>query len=330
MPAPRNSSRPAREDGRTAPAPLEALRGRAALLTQVRAFFTQRGYLEVETPVLGRAGAADAQLAQFAVSDPVCGTLYLQTSPEYAMKRLLARGSGSIFQITKAFRQGEGGRFHNPEFTLVEWYGVGYDHRRLMAESCALIARLVPSLKPEPRLVSFRQAFRDRLGVDPIEDPTDVLQECAYTRLPATRELVLDDRDALLDLLMSHAVAPHFPADGLTVITDYPASQAALARINPQGLADRFEIYCGPLELANGFHEETRREEYAARFAAEARKRHARGLPAIAQDEQLLAALALGDLPDCAGCALGFDRVLMLAMNAAHINEVLTFPIEQT
>ena len=306
------------------------MRGRAALLAQVRTFFTGRGYLEVETPVLGRSGAADAQLAQFALSDPVYGSLYLQTAPEYTMKRLLASGSGSIFQITKAFRQGEVGRFHNPEFTLVEWYGVGYDHRRLIEEACTLIGRLIPSLEPGARLVSFRQAFRDLLGIDPIEDPMDLLQECAHTRLPSTRGLVLDDRDALLDLLMSHAVAPFFPSHGLTVITDYPASQAALARINPQGLADRFEIYCGALELANGFHEETRRDEYAARFAAEARKRRARGLPAIAQNEHLLAALALGDLPDCAGCALGFDRVLMLATDAAHINEVLAFPTEHT
>ena len=289
-----------------------------------------RGYLEVETPVLGRSGVADAQLAQFALSDPVYGSLYLQTSPEYAMKRLLASGSGSIFQITKAFRQGEVGRFHNPEFTLVEWYGVGYDHLHLIDEACALIARLAPSLMPEARLVSFRQAFRDRLGVDPIDDPTGLLRECAHACLPSTRELVLDDRDALLDLLMSQAVAPHFPTDAMTVITDYPASQAALARINSQGLADRFEIYCGALELANGFHEEANRDEYAARFAAEARKRHARGLQAIAQDERLLAALAQGDFPECAGCALGFDRVLMRALGAAHINDVLAFPIEQT
>ncbi len=324
MPAPRNNGQARHEDR------LGALRGRAALLTQVRAFFAGRGYLEVETPVLGRAGAADAQLAQFALRDPLYGCLYLQTSPEYAMKRLLASGSGSIFQVTKAFRQGEAGRFHNPEFTLVEWYGVGYDHRRLIEEACALIARLVPSLTSEARLMSFRQAFRDRLGIDPIDDPSKRLRECAHAHLPSTRALTLNDRDALLDLLMSHAVAPHFPTDSLTVIMDYPASQAALARINPEGLADRFEIYCGALELANGFHEEANRDEYAARFAAEARKRRARGLPAIAQDEQLLAALAEGDFPDCAGCALGFDRVLMLALDATHIDEVLAFPIGQT
>ena len=328
MPAPRNSGEPGREGDWRPGAPLEALRRRAALLARARAFFGDRGYLEVETPVLGRAGAADAQLAQFTVADPVYGTLYLQTSPEYAMKRLIMAGSGSIFQITKAFRQGEAGRFHNPEFTLIEWYGLGYDHRRLIEEACALVAELAPSLRGPARIVSFRQAFRDALGVDPIEDRTERLRAIACARLPSVRGLALDDRDEILDLLMSHAVAPGFPAGGLTVVTDYPASQAALARINPGGLADRFEIYCGALELANGFYEAARRADYAERFAGEERKRRERSLPAVAPDRRLLAALAEGDLPECAGCALGLDRVLMVAMKAAHIHEVLAFPAE--
>lgn len=305
------------------------MRRRAALLAEARAFFGERGYLEVETPVLARAGAADAQLAQFALNDPVLGTLYLQTSPEYAMKRLIMAGSGSIFQITKAFRQGEVGRFHNPEFTLVEWYGLGYDHRRLIAEACALIARLVPSLQASARIISYRDAFRDALNIDPIEDPTDRLRAVAYDCLAPARKLTLDDRDEILDLLMSHAVAPGFATKALTVVTDYPASQASLARLNAQGLADRFEIYRGSLELANGFHEASRAEEYAERFAHEAAKRRERGLPSIDPDHRLLAALTQGRLPDCAGCALGFDRVLMLAMDAAHIDEVLAFPIAQ-
>ena len=298
-------------------------------MAEARAFFGERGYLEVETPVLARAGAADAQLAQFALNDPVLGTLYLQTSPEYAMKRLIMAGSGSIFQITKAFRQGEVGRFHNPEFTLVEWYGLGYDHRRLIAEACSLIARLVPSLQASARIISYRDAFRDALNIDPIEDSTDRLRAVAYDCLASARKLTLDDRDEILDLLMSHAVAPGFATKALTVVTDYPASQASLARLNAQGLADRFEIYRGSLELANGFHEASRAEEYAERFAREAAKRRERGLPSIDPDHRLLAALTQGRLPDCAGCALGFDRVLMLAMDAAHIDEVLAFPIAQ-
>ncbi|MDA8120451.1 MAG: EF-P lysine aminoacylase EpmA [Gammaproteobacteria bacterium] len=329
MPAPRNRAASGHEHTVPPRARLAAVRQRAALLAQARAFFAERGYLEVETPVLARAGAADAQLAQFALNDPVLGALYLQTSPEYAMKRLIMAGSGSIYQITKAFRQGESGRFHNPEFTLVEWYGLGYDHRRLIAETCALIARLVPSLKAPARIVSYREAFREVLDIDPIEAPTDQLRAVTQRRLPAAQELVLNDRDEILDLLMSHAVAPGFPVEALTVVTDYPSSQAALARLNAQGLADRFEIYRGPLELANGFHEATRIAEYADRFALEAARRRARGLPHIDQDHRLLAALSEGDLPDCAGCALGFDRVLMLAMDATHIDEVLAFPIAQ-
>ena len=305
------------------------MRHRAALLAEARAFFAEHGYLEVETPVLARAGTPDAQLAQFALKDPVLGTLYLQTSPEYAMKRLIVAGSGSIYQITKAFRQGESGRFHNPEFTLVEWYGLGYDHWRLIAEACALIARLVPALEAPARIVSYREAFRHALDIDPIETPTDQLRAVAHRRLPTAQDLALNDRDEILDLLVSHAVAPEFPVEALTVVTDYPSSQASLARLNTQGLADRFEIYRGPLELANGFYEAARVEEYAERFADEAAKRRQRGLPRIDQDQRLLAALSEGDLPDCAGCALGFDRVLMLAMDAMHIDEVLAFPIAQ-
>ncbi len=329
MPAPRNKNASGREDAAAPRARLAAIRQRAALLAETRAFFGGRGYLEVETPVLARAGVPDAQLAQFALSDPLLGTLYLQTSPEYAMKRLIMAGSGSIFQITKAFRQGESGRFHNPEFTLVEWYGLGYDHRRLIAEACALIAQLVVSLEAPARIVTYREAFQDALDIDPIDAPTDDLRAVARGRLPAAQELALDDRDEILDLLMSHAVAPGFPVEALTVVTDYPSSQAALARLNAQGLADRFEIYRGPLELANGFHEAARAEEYASRFASEAAKRRERALPSIDQDQRLLAALAEGGLPDCAGCALGFDRVLMLAMGATHIDEVLAFPIAQ-
>lgn len=329
MPAPRNSGEPGREGDWRPGAPLEALRRRAALLARARAFFGDRGYLEVETPVLGRAGAADAQLAQFTVADPVYGTLYLQTSPEYAMKRLILAGSGSIFQITKAFRQGESGRFHNPEFTLIEWYGLGYDRERLIIEACALIARLAPSLHDKARIVSYREAFREALGIDPIEDPDDRLRDAARAHVPSAHELPLDDRDEILDLLMTHAVAPAFPTGALTVVTDYPPSQAALARLNARGLADRFEIYQGPMELANGFHEATRGGEYAQRFATEAAKRRARGLPDIPEDRRLLGALAEGDLPDCAGCALGLDRVLMLAVGATHIDEVLAFPIER-
>ncbi|MHB8253439.1 MAG: EF-P lysine aminoacylase EpmA [Acidiferrobacter sp.] len=310
-------------------ASLATLRLRAQLLARARRFFGERHFLEVETPILGHAGAADMHLAQFTLNDPVHGPLYLQTSPEYAMKRLLIAGSGSIFQIAKAFRQGEVGGWHNPEFTLIEWYALGYDHKRLIDEACALILELVPRLEKKTNVVCFRDAFFNTIGVDPISDQTDTLRAAAQTLIPSADALVLDDRDLVLDLLMSQAVAPKFPDTHLTVVTDYPESQAALARINACGLADRFEIYCGALELANGFYEAATYAEYAQRFADEQHKRRTHGRPPIATDERLLAALADRPLPDCAGVAMGFDRVLMLAIGATHLCETLTFSINR-
>lgn len=310
-------------------APLATLRLRAALLAQVRAFFAKRDFLEVETPLLGHAGAADAQLAQFLVADPVHGPLYLQTSPEYAMKRLLIAGSGSIFQITKAFRQGEAGRRHNPEFTILEWYALGYDDQRLRKEVCALISELLPGLEKTPRTLSYRDAFEEAIGINPLTDRTERLHEAIHTFVPSGGHLKLDSRDEMLDLLMSEAVAPRFSDRYLTVVTDYPASQAALARIGAAGLADRFEVYCGDLELANGFYEAATPADYAGRFAEEAHKRQQRGLPAIPPDERLLAALNDRPLPDCAGVAVGFDRLVMLAAAASHIQATLAFGIDQ-
>lgn len=310
-------------------ASLATLRLRAALLARVRGFFAQRDFLEVETPILAHAGAADAQLAQFLIEDPIHGQMYLQTSPEYAMKRLLIAGSGSIFQIAKAFRQGEAGSRHNPEFTIIEWYALGYDDKRLREEVCALIAELLPHLKNTPRTLSFSAAFKDTIDVDPLKDRTDKLRKSAYNFVPSAKHLTLDARDDILDLLMSQAVAPRFPDHHLTVVTDYPASQAALARVRADGLADRFEVYCGALELANGFYEAANPRQYAGRFEEEARRRRERDLCPIPTDERLLAALTARPLPDCAGVAVGFDRLVMLAVGAAHINETLAFAIDR-
>ena len=310
-------------------ASLATLRLRAALLARTRGFFAKCNFLEVETPILAQAGAADAQLAQFVIEDPVHGRLYLQTSPEYAMKRLLIAGSGSIFQISKAFRQGEVGARHNPEFTIIEWYALGYDDKRLRKEACSLIGELLPDLEKAPLTLSFGDAFKDTIGVDPLKDRTDQLRKTAYTLVPSAKHLSLDTRDETLDLLMSQAVAPRFSDRRLTVITDYPASQAALARVREDGLADRFEIYCGALELANGFYEAATPAHYADRFAEEARRRSERGLCAVPADERLLAALAEHPLPDCAGVAVGFDRLVMLAAKASHINETLAFAIDR-
>ncbi len=309
-------------------ATLKALEQRAASLARVRAFFGERGYLEVETPLLARAGATDAQLAQFVTHDHD-GPLFLQTSPEYAMKRLLCAGSGSIFQITKAFRLEESGRSHNPEFTLIEWYAVGYDRDRLIAEVCTLIASLVPGLARDARIVRYEDLMREALGCDPMGDSLPVLQGRVRALLPSAEALAFEDRDQILDLVMGTVVAPRFAADRLTVVVDYPESQAALARINERGFADRFEVYCGAVELANGFQEAADADEYRRRFARERQKRAQRGLPAIPEDARLLAALTEKSLPPCAGVALGFDRALMLALGEHDIAATLAFPWER-
>lgn len=303
-------------------ASVDTLRARARLLAMARAFFAARDILEVETPLLGHAGAADAQLAQFTVDHPT--RLYLQSSPEYAMKRLLIAGTGSIYQICKAFRRDECGTRHNPEFTLIEWYRVGWDHHRLIDEACTLISTLIGRPMATPMHRTYRETFATITGIDVFNDPLSALQDTAIRLHPACRGLCLD-RDGWLDLLMTVAISPALPDDRLTVITDYPASQAALAHVDANGIAERFEIYCGALELANGFHEATTAADYQTRFSTEARKRACRDLPAVNADQRLLAALAERHLPPCAGVALGFDRVVMVALGTHAINDVLSF-----
>ncbi|MDA8361861.1 MAG: EF-P lysine aminoacylase EpmA [Gammaproteobacteria bacterium] len=308
-------------------ATLTTLRLRAHLLQRTRAFFATREVLEVETPLLGHAGAADAQLAQFDVRLAQGETLYLQTSPEYAMKRLLAAGSGSIYQICKAFRAGEKGQLHNPEFTLVEWYRTGFTQRALIDETCALIGDLFGRALRAPRLLSYREAFLQALAIDPFVAPDRILADWARRHDPGAATLTLD-RDGWLDFLFSMHVAPSFPRDRLTVIQAYPSSQAAWARTEGDTAA-RFEIYFGATELANGFHEATEWAVYKARFDEQERRRRAHGLPLIPADVRLLAALAEGDFPDCAGVALGFDRIVMLAAGAGRLDEVISFTIDR-
>lgn len=311
-------------------ATIEILRLRARLLERIRAFFSARGVLEVETPILARATTPDPNLQSFETHYSGPGgpaRLYLQTSPEFAMKRLLAAGSGSIFQVCKVFRDGEAGCLHNPEFTMIEWYRVGFDHHRLMDEVALLVADVVQDripLAPAGRL-SYREAFGRLAGIDPLTADEPVLRDCAR-RFDITPPPVLD-RDGWLDLLMTHVVAARFPADRLTCVYDYPASQAALARLSiaDPRVAERFEIYLGSVELANGFHELAHATEQRARFETDNARRRQSGLPEMALDEALLSALATG-LPDCAGVALGFDRLAMLAAGVSAINDVLAFP----
>ncbi len=319
-------------------ATLETLRLRAELLTQIRAFFAARAVLEVETPVLSRAAGTELHLHSFTTrysgpSAPPDGCLYLHTSPEYSMKRLLAAGSGSIYQISKVFRDGEAGRRHNPEFTLLEWYRTGFDHLRLMDEVEALVASVLQerlSLRETQRL-SYREAFMRHAGIDPHAADTAALADCARRHgitAPAGMENV--ERTAWLDLLMTHVVEAQLGRDCLCFVYDYPADQASLARIRPgaPALAERFELYVQGVELANGFHELADCAEQRGRFEQDNDVRRARGLPVLPIDEHLLAALAHG-LPDCAGVALGLDRLVMLAAEASAIQDVIAFPIDR-
>jgi lysyl-tRNA synthetase class 2 len=299
------------------------------MLKDIRAFFDARRVLEVETPLLCSYGVTEPALENLSV-DTGTGKRYLQTSPEYAMKRLLAAGSGDIYQVTRAFRGEESGTRHNPEFTILEWYRLSMDHHALMREADVLLQHMLSERVQGPsRYLSYRQAFQETLGLDPIA--------CSDTELAAIaekRELLPEEplsRDDLLDLLLSMVVSASFPADRLTFIHAWPVSQAALARVLPEDsqCAGRFEVYLGELELANGFWELSKADEQADRFERDREERRARDLPDVEIDPLLLAALGHG-LPECAGVAVGLDRILMLRLGASSIREVLAFPWERS
>jgi lysyl-tRNA synthetase class 2 len=313
-------------------ASIETLRSRAALLARVREFFAARRVLEVETPILSRATVTDVHLASLATRIAGHGGDYwLQTSPEYAMKRLLAAGSGDIYQIQRVFRDGEIGANHNPEFTMIEWYRVGFDDRALMDEVEALLVELLgPRLEAPAERVTYRAAIARIVGLDPYTAPVATLYEFARTRLGDVPHDLADDRDACLDLLMGAIVGPTLGHGRITFVHDYPATQAALARLLPgePPVAARFEAYVDGLELCNGFHELADAAEQRRRFEADLAQRRARSLPTPPIDERLLGAISHG-LPDCAGVALGFDRVVMLATRAARIRDVLAFDVER-
>ena len=320
-------------------AALEVLKLRARLLERIRAFFSERGVLEVETPILSAAAVTDPMLASLATRYtgprfPRGQAFYLHTSPEFPMKRLLAAGSGSIYQICKVFRDGEAGRLHNPEFTLVEWYRVGFDHHQLMAETGELVMQLLaPTLRSNsPEQLTYREAFLRHAQIDPHTATTSdyaAVADAHDIRVPPDL-LRHNDVAAWRDLLLTHVVEPMLGQGQLTFIYDYPASQASLARIQPGNppVAARFELYLNGIELANGFHELADADEQRTRFERQLHDRKARGLPTVPLDERLLTALAHG-LPDCAGVALGFDRLVMLACGAKSVQEVMAFPIER-
>jgi lysyl-tRNA synthetase class 2 len=312
-------------------ASLAALRARAELLSRIRAFFRSRDVLEVETPALSRHAVTDVHLASFSTryrgpGAPAGGlALYLVTSPELAMKRLMAAGTGAIFQISRAFRDGERGRHHNPEFSIVEWYRPGFDAAALQDEIAAFLAEVAGAGRCQRR--SYASLFAEVLALDPHRATLgDAAAAMRRTGIQAPEPADLDEA---LQVLFTHSIESGLGVPDPVIVFDYPRGQAALARVRPGDppVAERFEVYWRGVELANGFHELTDPEEQARRFARDREERRRRGLPAPPADERFLAALASG-LPDCSGVALGVDRLLMLLVGARTIDEVLAFPLE--
>lgn len=299
------------------------------MLSRCRAFFAARDVLEVETPLLSRAGATDPNIRSLQLDSDSYSGMYLNTSPEFAMKRLLAAGSGDIFQICKAFRSGEQGRQHNPEFTLIEWYREGFHLPALMREVADLLVEILqqPALAGQAMFIPYAALFEQQLGLNPLDADVSDLAACLQrhgVECPDGES----NGDDLLDLIMSTLIVPALDGERLCFIYDYPVSQAALARAHPgnPALAKRFEAVLGGMELANGFEELTDPVEQRARFTTDCRRRAELGMPRMPVDERLLAALASG-IGDCSGVALGLDRVLMLKMRTKHIEEVLSFPV---
>ena len=285
--------------------------------------------LEVDVPAVSRAAVSDPNIDSLEVAARVAGddALYLGTSPEYPMKRLLAAGYPDIFSVARVFRDGELGRRHEPEFTLIEWYRRGYDLADMARETTELIAAVLdrPALAAQCSSLCYRDAFEDAIGLDPHTAPVDALVAAAGTD-EDLRQSLGEDRDAWLDLLLCTRIAPGFPEDRLTVLTHYPASQAALARLDPEdpALALRFEVFLGKLELANGYVELADAGEQRERFLREQENRRSANRHVAPLDDRLLAALASG-FPDCAGVAVGFERLHMLYEGANDIADVITF-----
>jgi elongation factor P--(R)-beta-lysine ligase len=309
---------------------LSALEHRAAMLAAARKFFASRGVLEVETPILSAAAVSDPHIES--LSTRVAGMAapaYLCTSPEFAMKRLLAAGSGDIYQICKVFRDAERGRWHNPEFTLIEWYRLGFDDAALMNEVEAMIGHLLaPHRSPGPaERLTYAAALQRHAGVDAFQASDADLTEAARRHgIVCDAEL---DRDAKLDLLMGLIVGPRLGVERPCFVCDYPESQAALARLKPgpPPVAARFELYLNGVELANGFHELVNGAVQRARFQSELAQRRRRGQLQHPLDEHLLAAMDAG-MPDCAGVALGFDRLVAIALGAPQIADAMAFTID--
>ena len=312
---------------------MKHLRLRAHTYATIRGFFSERDVLEVETPILSAAGNTDPNIQSFHTTfsghvDAGARQRWLRTSPEFPLKRLLAAGVGDCYELGRVFRDGEAGGRHNPEFTMLEWYRVGWNHSRLAREVIDLLERLLLQAGRNFEIVetTYRGLFHDVLGVDALLDPIDVLKKPLADANISSEGL---ERDDWLDLLLTHRIQPEFPRDRITIVSEFPASQCALARIRKSDppVAERFEAYVGPYEVANGYHELNDAAEQRARFERDNAKRRQRGDAEVPMDERLLA--VLGDMPDCAGVALGVERLLMVLADTDAIADVLAFPFSE-
>lgn len=314
-------------------ASIKALQMRAKLNALIRKFFFDRGVLEVETPVLSSAGNTDNNIESFQLefAGPAAAGApqrWLRTSPEFALKRLLAAGVGNCYELGRVFRNGESGRLHNPEFTMLEWYRIGWSHHQLMDECAELVkdALRLAGRSASIRESSFRQLYQDQLGLDPMTASE------AELRAPLAVFDINGDglgRDDWLDLLMTHLIQPSIPDNRVLMVYDYPKSQAALARIRHGDIpvAERFELYLGPVELANGYRELTDSDEQRERFDRDLSRRRKRGALTPPIDLRLLEAMP--SLPDCAGVALGVDRLLMAMLASHRLEDALAFPFDR-
>ena len=296
---------------------LSTLKARSAIINKIRNFFVDRNFLEVETPLLCSTTATDPHISSFKVSDR-----YLQTSPEFAMKRILANGSGPIFQICKAFRNEQLGRFHNPEFTMLEWYHPGFDHHDLMDEMDEFLQWILQTTTA--KRMSYAKLFTTYLQLDPFNTDVSLLKECALKH-GLKISLEDQDRDTWLNLLLIHLIEPHLGHEQPLFIYDFPPSQAALSKIRADtpAVAERFEVYVKGIELANGYHEVIDAKEQRRRFLVDQQRRKELNYPVIPIDENLLAVLE--DISSCAGVALGIDRLIMLALQTELISDVISF-----
>lgn len=315
---------------RTAEMRRATLELRARLYALIREFFAVRGVLEVETPILSAGANTEPNIASFSTQfsghvDSGAPGRWLRTSSEFAQKRLLAAGVGDNYEFGRVFRDGEAGARHNPEFTMLEWYRVGWKHTRLIDETVELVqaALALAGKSADVWKTTYRDLFRDAVRLDPFAASEAELQTAIGDVRVDAQGL---SRDDWLDLLLTHRIQPEFPPDRVTVVFDYPATQCALAKIRADDppVAERFELYVGTHELANGYHELTDAAEQRARFLRDNAHRRERGLPELPIDEKFLAALEAGT-PDCAGVALGIERLLMAMTGSEDIRDVLAF-----